>query len=494
MDNNMDELGRLFLGDVRRGQTGGQPLPRRKAPAASRPDISIDLTPEEFAGMCGPQSRGRQQHDARPALRAVIASHLNGRQGQCVRQYARHEAAAGVRVGLIELEGDALHVSCFDASDESGAQAQVMAGRDTRQLAEALREMNWDVGLWILSIPHPRGSEAREILSRVEHWVLLATCDHDGIVGAYRTLKGLRQTHCPQIAVGLLDAPDQRQAQSVFEKLSGVCKQFLDWPIEDCIVIGEHNGAIEHRVLVFDDAPAADGASPADHWQVLSQFIESLHEPAGKPTAQSSNVTPAHAQKHTVADVVLPAMAQVRSQPHDAHPANADTAHKIPGVLSIGSNQSGADATAGADHDAEGQVIELPTLAGPDVLLNTIMKHQEAELLCCSVRPPMCADVRLAVARDRRLTLVAAAKGALANLRAIAQAYRWATENRQLIAMAIPQMSVDAEAQPVLRLFVDHSDLSAQILNPLLQSDHVRVLPYRRLRWGQRVGLLLEAA
>ena len=45
-----------------------------------------------------------------------------------------------------------------------------------------------------------------------------------------------------------------------------------------------------------------------------------------------------------------------------------------------------------------------------------------------------------------------------------------------------------------LRLLVDHSDLSADALQPVLQSGSVTVQSYRKLRWGGRTGLLLDAA
>ena len=65
---------------------------------------------------------------------------------------------------------------------------------------------------------------------------------------------------------------------------------------------------------------------------------------------------------------------------------------------------------------------------------------------------------------------------------------------RSLIAMAVPQMSIDAHQHPTLYLLVDHSDMSAQILQPILQSANVKVHAYRKLRWGGKTGLLVEAA
>jgi hypothetical protein len=67
-------------------------------------------------------------------------------------------------------------------------------------------------------------------------------------------------------------------------------------------------------------------------------------------------------------------------------------------------------------------------------------------------------------------------------------------ENRALIAMAVPQLAIDPHKHPRLKLIVDHADVSAQVLAPMLENDTVSVQAYRKLRWGGKTGLLLEAA
>jgi MFS superfamily sulfate permease-like transporter len=54
-----------------------------------------------------------------------------------------------------------------------------------------------------------------------------------------------------------------------------------------------------------------------------------------------------------------------------------------------------------------------------------------------------------------------------------------------------------ANAQQVgekLRLLIDQADSAAHTLQPMLQGDHVTVKTYRKMRWGGKTGLLLEAA
>ena len=90
--------------------------------------------------------------------------------------------------------------------------------------------------------------------------------------------------------------------------------------------------------------------------------------------------------------------------------------------------------------------------------------------------------------------LLAVAHEGLSELRTIGRAYRWVSENIGLIAMAIPQFAIDTHQTPKLRLLVDHADASADLLHEIMQADHVSIQAYRKLRWGGKTGLFLEAA
>jgi hypothetical protein len=60
--------------------------------------------------------------------------------------------------------------------------------------------------------------------------------------------------------------------------------------------------------------------------------------------------------------------------------------------------------------------------------------------------------------------------------------------------MALPQFAIDSAQTPGLRLLVDRADLTADVLQPMLQSQHITVQAYRKLRWGEKRGVFLEAA
>src|SRR6201999_2142230 len=112
------------------------------------------------------------------------------------------------------------------------------------------------------------------------------------------------------------------------------------------------------------------------------------------------------------------------------------------------------------------------------------MKKPGTGLVECPIKAPMYPQGVLAVNRDRRLVILAVARQGLSELRAIGQAYRWVIENRPLLSMALPQFSIDTHAMPCLRLLIDRADLSADLLQPLLESSNVTVQTYRKLKWG----------
>lgn len=137
----------------------------------------------------------------------------------------------------------------------------------------------------------------------------------------------------------------------------------------------------------------------------------------------------------------------------------------------------------------EDEVIELPAGGSvADVVLSRL------EVVMTPVYPPMLPAARLCVSRDGGVVLVAAAAPGLTDLGLIGRAMTWATENRLLLRMALSQYRLDDAADVSLHLLVSHADVNADALRPLMTTGRVTVQTYRRLTWGGRSGLLLEAA
>ncbi|HET6250562.1 MAG TPA: hypothetical protein VFE47_22940 [Tepidisphaeraceae bacterium] len=530
---SLSEISHLFLSSVRDKQTNGAPRPQRIPPGQARlraepvdfpvqeepvTRASVDLSPEELATVFrepvsvatnsarperaqAPKALGTTAPRRMPPVTAVLGAHLNGRQFDRVKEYARHLASTHGRVGLIELDAAELRLMSFEAGDAvldpDLDEPESCETSDLQEAAEALEEMNCDVAHWLLLVPNPRTPEARALLGSVGHWVLLSTCDHDGVVSSYRLLKGLAESYRPRLSLSLLNGVDKDETDRVYRKLSGVCQQFLNWNLEDEPAVQKSTKTIEHLVLCCRPTRDKGQIAAAPQWGVISNFLQSVT--AGEANAASAQspdnqeeLDPMHDTSHESFEASSAAAAAEMPAPFAPFP-RAQTAHPFGGSAPqppAGPRLAGPSLV----RDNTVDVIDLPMDAGPESILTAILQQNHGELVECPVRAPMCDGARLAITRDRRIVLVAISRTGLSDLRAIGQAYRWISENRALIAMAIPQFSIDTRNAPRLRLLVDHSDVSADLLQPILHSEHVTIQAYRKIRWGGRMGLFLEAA
>ncbi len=493
----LSEISHLFLSNVRDLPKPGAPRPVRIPPGAPRAQArpamheSVDLTPEEFAEVFGKIELDEEDGNKKPIVVAVLGSHLAGNQADKVKGYARHYAvSSGYSVGMIEVDASEFRLMRFERGIESHA-ADVAEGQsfDPRQMAEMIEEMNVDVDRWLLHVVNPRLPEARTLLRAVGHWVLLSTCDHDGVVSCYRTLKGMADLHRPKLSLALLDAPTAAEATVIYRKLSSVCQQFLNWPLE-------HQQPVRPATQVSESVmlscrPLRDKAqlAAAPQWQIVADFLaNSQPEPiADEPSIEQE--TAALAAEESLEEALEEEMPNIKA--YVAEPAPKVTATKPEPVA----KPLAAPMMSLAADDSSSEVVDLPsTDASPATILSAVIRHTPGALVECPVRPPMCPEATLAVDREHGLVLLAVTKSGLTDLRSIAQAYQWLTQNRQLIGMAVPQFTIDIHRLPQLRMLVDHRDMTADLLQPMLEAGHVSVQAYRKLRWGDRTGLLLDAA
>ncbi|HEV7300749.1 MAG TPA: hypothetical protein VGN72_15390 [Tepidisphaeraceae bacterium] len=515
---NLSEIGHLFLSSVRDRQTGGAPRPTRVPPGGKKLDVSIDLTPEEFAQMCGAPADAPIRH---VPVTAVLANHLGSSQFDRVKEYARHLASRVGRVGLIELDAAELRLSSFELAtegDEASTSTDPVAipvlGQecDLSHVADAMNELHEDVVQWLVLLPNPRSPEARQILGQIGQWLLLSTCDHDGVVACYRTLKGLTEfrpaatmdaeskANAPCLSLATI-GDDDEESDRVFAKLASVCQQFLKWPIDCEPRVSAVNNFIELPLLRARSA--SDGSDAVTHWEIVGHFLssiaEELHVTSETDEAELAALVsdeplpPGESVRH-IADIPMDAPRMVPSTPTGPAPAGTAPARAIAPLVGQTDPFKLVQPVADKMEVIEDVVDLTGTDASPGSLLSAIVQHEAGSLVECAVRPPMCPEARLAVDRNHGLVLLAAARTGLGDLKLIGRAYNWLIENRGLVAMALPQLSIDAHPLPRLRLIVDQSDLSADTLQPLLQSSHVMVQAYRKLRWGTKTGLLLQAA
>ncbi|HWE04009.1 MAG TPA: hypothetical protein VG326_16510 [Tepidisphaeraceae bacterium] len=526
---SLSEISHLFLSGVREKHNNGSPRPVRigpgqfqptkppepasKAPAPI-PSPAAILQPQFSPADEEPDTESvsfdqRSPLDTDPAPRtppisALLSVHLNERQFEYIKDYARHLASIHGRIGLIEVGLTEFRLMSFEAGhsllDPDLEEIESSQCQSSAELSDALQEMNWDVDRWLVAMPNPRTAEARSMFAGIDHWVLLSTCDHDGVVASYRTLKSQGESYRPRLSLALMDGADENQTRRVYEKLSGVCQQFLNWELEDESVVHKCSRVAEHLVLYYrSDAQSAAGSAAPEWWKTVGDFLKNLKAASPEQAAaqlQAEQEIETDMIEETTQAVPAPApingprIAQsepVRQEAHVAAPAFARMSYPP-------AEAAPTFRTFAATRDTAVEVLDVDADGGPESILTAILQQNQGEIIECPIRAPMCAAARLGVTRDRGVIMLAVAGEGLSDLRSIGLAYRWIAENRSLIGMALPQFAIDPARPPRLRLLVEHGDVSAGVLQPILQSEHITVQAYRKLRWGGKTGLFLEAA
>lgn len=487
---SLAEISHLFLSSIREQQKGSASRPQRKPPAPRRP--SVDLTPEEFNQVSRVGEASAEPSVAVPAatvpaeeacgtppVRAIIASHFGSTQLDQAKRYARSVAAGGTRVGLIAIDSCEFTLFTFDPHPgEEQIEVAPTECFDGRAMTDALNELGCDLDCWLLVVLNPKLTEGRSLLRSVAAWTLLCGAEGDDIVNAYRAIKGLADGQRPRLSLAILDARDAAHAEQIGRKLAGVCSQFLQWPAQiEPPVLGMTHVA---EVPVMCCRPTHDKAQVANsvHWRVVGDLLAKAG-PAIPPQLDPASSSPVDPQLQPTPASAIPAPAPAEepvmnpTQPQSARP-----------VMTL--NTSPASALP--------EVIDLPADGSDGNILSAIMGHLAGRVIEAPLRPPMCPEARIAIDRERRLTLIAIASHGLGELRSIGLAWRWLMENRPLLSMALPQFALDPHQLPHLRLIVDHADLDAEVLAPIFQVNTVSIHSYRRVKWGQRTGLLLDAA
>jgi hypothetical protein len=486
---SLSEISHLFLSSVRDNATGGvrpkrippggeRVAPRPGVPPMPRTAMSIDLTPEEYARVIAESEAAEQQPERAPMgpVSALICSQFNGQQIQRAKEYARHLAGSGERIALIQVDSSECSITCFETIKGDVTTIEPIVATHPREMSEAMEELAWDIDRWILLLSNPRTTEARALLRKVNHWVLLSTCDHDGVVSCYRAIKGLAEMPRPRLTLALLNAADQVEAGKVYRKIAGVCEQFLNWKMAAEPAVEPVDLISEQLTLVFH--PSKDRAEMAvgPQWEVVADFLSLADEPANEPLIEEEvTMESPQIEIETVADMEP----EVEPAPVAELPKATEPVKPIM-TLSTDDDCDVADLPGG-------EVTESAVLAA-------VMSKSANGLIECPIHPPACPQAALAVGRDRRLVLLAVARKGLTELRSIATAYRWVIENRPLLSMALPQFAIDTHAHPALKLIIDRADSGANLLLPMNENSNVTVQTYRKLRWAGKTGLLLEAA
>jgi hypothetical protein len=519
---SLSEISHLFLSSIRDAAGEDRRRPNRLPPGANRSGVNrpgsehaeaphaegLHDATDLASGMIGPMSGdelsameafdGMEDQSTRRRVTAVVTAHGDAELDDHVARFAGDLARNGARVGVVFLDSADIHIWLADAGDAPTSvdpeEGDVLDHIDARRISETLNELNHDVDRWLLVLPEPRRPEARTLLQQTDDWVLLMTADHDGIVAGYRTLKGLADGPKSPLSVALLDAASDDVADRVFAKLSGVCRQFLDWDVSAENPVSP--GAMS-LVPVLSCHGGHDKAQLATlpHWRAVDEFL-------GLPPDENANA--AHFGNAGSQPQIVDSMSSQKTSEPKSTPAQApqpEPKMNIAQTTTSDKNLHTISAAAGMammapapqmEQSASGvdEVVEMIDGAG---VVSTVL-GRSAEMIATPVRVPMFGSATVAVGRDRGLMLVAEIEPGLRGVEGLSAAVKWLDDSRSLIAMAMPQVSIDASMAVRVVLWVDYADRAAESVRSLIGTGRVTIRTYRRLRWAGRTGLLLDAA
>jgi hypothetical protein len=425
-----------------------------------------------------------------PNERDLVSILGTGESGTVFASHALSTAATllgeASRIGVLVVHGEAIEIYIVEAGSDAAFEVATTdaAPCDADTLEAILTELDNDVDQWVLALPDTNTPHARQLLRGSDRWILLAGSDHEHVVGGYRVLKTLCDRpgmceHQPRVTLAVPDAADPSEADRAARKLLGVCRQFLDVDVQLAGDYGQPEPMWRSSEIFAAAWADPDQAAPALD-RVVSLLTTSADSDSSAPPAE----TPMR-----IAPPAAPASDDSRPTPIPSIPSLAQpipTAAKPEPVPA----KRKAEPAAPIPMPAIDDVIDLP--AGAEVV--DVALSRSSDLATTPVVPPMLSAGRLAVAADGALVLVVAAAPGLVDLAKVGEAMAWATQNRQLLTMALNQYRISGDTPVRVRLLVAHSDAGADALRPIMGSSDVSVVAYRRLRWGNREGLLLDAA
>lgn len=445
MESDLPQIANLFLSEVRdRVQSDASaalPRPTRTPPggAAPRPEPVPEPALRKLLHAGSPA----------PGLSARIIAAL------APRGVALELGADGARLSLVDHELPA------DAADpESGS---------ARELADALGELTSDVPLLLVGAAQPSAL----LLASSSAWIVTVGDGEPEMIRAYQALKTLAAAERRELILAA-DGPD---AQPTLDRLVGVMGRFLSWQPDRTVRLSAEP-AHAHPILTCPDVAACAELAET----IGADAREAVASPRlPSEPARQTEFPGAPAQAEDVSPVV---------------PEKTPEAPQLPPRETIGAaaprqpvmRLAAADDVAAEEDDATPRIYDLDG-TGPHAVVDAVLAGQPS-LRPTDVPTPTAIACRVAVNADGRLTLLAAP--APEDLGAAGQLLAWATDNLQLIARSLLGITVDISLAPHLHLYLPTRTATplARLLNPATTTAHT----YLPVRWGQRRGLLLDAA
>ncbi|MFN4242245.1 MAG: hypothetical protein ACK4PI_03305 [Tepidisphaerales bacterium] len=472
---------------------------------------------------------GRQRGDAgrdEPPPRVcylVAGSHVSAAVAQrVVAEVARSLVGAGRRVGTLQYAGGRVRLGLADGELPTDAN-ETAESATARELHDAAAELSADVDGWVVATDDLRSTAlALEMSAAVPMggsmpatgWVVPVAAGEEGRVEAYRTVKALATwvsgrgpasentesgrdaggTGAPWAGRGrLVLAATEPAAMAVVGQLREVIRKFLSWDAADALLVGEASqtdvhplmsavltpdewSVVQSSVLLPHTAHRGDAAEPAQ--AAAGQAGEPSETPMDSAAAAGDGMGAGVSKGQTPTETTTVEVPADAVQTERRGPTAADRAETYP--------------TLGWSAD-DPVVIELPSATAEGVLEAVLEASPEWQ--DCDVPVPATVPCRVVADRTGRAVLVAAVDREPAKMGSevvqVGRAAGWLQEHLTLVARAARPIRVEPSLGVHVVVYVPTA--TRPHLASLVQAG-VEVVGYRSLRWGGRLGLLVEAA
>lgn len=427
--SDYDALADLFLGEDAPSVDPAQP----DAPAPPSPTRS----PARAA------SAGATTTSApRDVVEGLMLGHLPVLASAWVPQYARLQAVqSSAPVTLVRLRGGHVEV------DVVGLERPPVNARGVcRSLEEALALAAQRTTTWIL-----RADDTDEPLfstaGGIDRVTLLAGADDVAVAATYRTLKFLAQQraeasadHSPALRV-LIMGVDEARAGAARDKLLQAAQAFLGQPVE--VAVGSHRMGVSPMVSIY----RAPCALPAV--ELVAAVRDAIAKRTLAPTARTAPVEPTTDAPTAIAPPAVSA-GTAKPDPRPARPA------------------------ANGTHPANGHAKPLPAAhakaAPKDDPGSLDLAAHVPSLTRLAFACPYAKDVQLAVDAEGHLHALARVTGDAEDpVGRLASVSAWASDHRDLIALAVPALKPIGDADDV------HQHIFAEDPRALLHLIHASV-------------------
>lgn len=412
-----------------------------------------------------PPRNGVTAHQRTPIVELLLVGHLPVRGSLWLTPYADAIARQSGPACLLRFEGGQSNLQLLRTESD------ICIDSAACSLQDAVNELASEVDVWII---RPRDEfELQSLLKdaslRIDRLTLLTSIDEAAMVAAYQTIKQVVEmtaTPPPPLHLATVGcAPDL--ARTAIERLNRTTLNFLSAEIHPGLCLSRMEANVRPTgTMNFSDSPGA-----------LADVIRAIQTGSASrpPKSGGAGILPAQGQN---AHSTTPTIFHRESKPVAAPPPRSThtfaTEQPLPGAPRIKLAPKPSLSIEPKPPTVNGTVLSAPAAPAAPIgfaSAGTLASHVEG-LSPLPLRAPDHDHIELAIDAAGRIHLL----GDETTLRQMPVVGNWVKKHRELLQLALPQFSIDAQRPPLCHIFsptpiavgdLHGSDLCLHVLAPV---------------------------